>query len=448
MSELKTNVKQDGFFESQFKLAQHGTNLKTEFLAGLTTFLTMAYIIFVNPNILSNAGMDAGAVYYATIFGAILGTLCMAFAANYPFALAPGMGLNAFFAFTVVIGMGVSWQIALGLVLIEGVIFIILSVLPVREMIVNCIPMSLKSSIAAGIGLFIAFIGLQGAGLVVNDDAVLVGVGEIITGQGLIALLGLLIIGILRANKVKGALLWGILAATVIGLFNGVTPIPEKIVEIPSFANWAPVFGKLDLGGAWDGIMNGTLITALVAFLFVDMFDTAGTLVGVSTQAGYLDDEGNLPKASRALFADAIGTTGGAIFGTSTVTTYVESASGVSEGGRTGLTGLFVAAFFLLALFFKPLIGVVPAAATAPALIFVGTMMMKNAINIKWDDITEMLPAFITMIAMPLTYSIAEGIALGFILYPLMKLFTGKGKKVHWLVYLLGAIFLAKYIWV
>ncbi|WP_269467421.1 NCS2 family permease [Anoxybacter fermentans] len=449
MAEVKTNVEmKDSFLERQFKLTQNGTNVKTEFIAGLTTFLTMAYIIFVNPSILSATGMDAGAVYYATIFGAILGTLCMAFFANYPFALAPGMGLNAFFAFTVVLGMGVSWKIALGLVFIEGIIFIILSVVPIREMIVNCIPMSLKAAIAAGIGLFIAFIGLQSANIVVKNDAVLVQLGDIMSGPALIALIGLIVIGILHAYRVKGALLWGILIATVLGWVNGVTPALKGIIEWPSFTNWAPVFFKLDIAGAWNGIFSGGLLTVLIAFLFVDMFDTAGTLVGVSTQAGYLDEEGNLPKASKALLADAIGTTGGALFGTSTVTTYIESASGVSEGGRTGLTGVFVSIFFFLALFFKPLIGIIPAAATAPALIFVGTMMMKNATKIKWDDVTEMLPAFITMIAMPLTYSIAEGIALGFISYPLLKLLTGKGKEVHWLVYVLGVIFLVKYIWV
>lgn len=452
MAELKTNVEaKESFVEKQFRLKQNGTTVRKEFVAGLTTFLTMAYIIFVNPRILSATGMDAGAVYFATIFGAILGTLCMAFTANYPFALAPGMGLNAFFAFTVVLGMGVSWQVALGLVFIEGVIFIILSILPIREMIVNCIPMTLKASIAAGIGLFIAFIGLQNAGIVVNDDAVLVGLGNIRSGAPLIALIGLIVTGILQAKKVKGSLLWGILIATAIGWFNGVTPALQwnlgQFLEWPSFSSWAPVFGKLDIAGAWNGLFSGGLLTVLIAFLFVDMFDTAGTLVGVSTQAGYLDDEGNLPKASQALLADAIGTTGGALFGTSTVTTYVESASGVSEGGRTGLTGVFVSILFFAALFFKPLIGVIPAAATAPALIIVGTMMMRNVMKIDWDDFSEVLPAFITMLAMPLTYSISEGIALGFISYPLIKLFTGKGKDVHWLVYVLGLIFLAKYIW-
>lgn len=459
MAEVKTSVEvENSFFQRNFRLAENKTTVSKELFAGLTTFLTMAYIIFVNPSILSATGMNANAIFYATIFGSILGTLCMALLTNYPFALAPGMGLNAFFAFTVVLGMGVSWQVALGLVFIEGIIFIILSILPIREMIVNCIPMSLKASIAAGIGLFIAFIGLQGAGIVANDEVVLLKLGNIMSGSGLIALIGLLITGILYAYKVKGALLLGILLSTIAGWFNGVTPIPagyeqglwatiKGLVEVPSFSNWAPVFFKLDIAGAWQGIFSGSLVAVLIAFLFVDMFDTAGTLVGVSTQTGYIDKDGNLPKASRALLADAVGTTSGALFGTSTVTTYVESAAGVSEGGRTGLTGIFVSLFFLLALFFRPLIGLITPAATAPALIIVGTMMLKNITKVDWEDFTEVLPAFITMIAMPLTYSISEGIALGFISYPIIKLATGKGKKVHWLVYVLGLAFLAKYIW-
>lgn len=459
MAEVNTNLAgQNSFFERNFKLTENKTTVSKELIAGLTTFLTMAYIIFVNPSILSATGMDVNAIFYATIFGSILGTLCMALLTNYPFALAPGMGLNAFFAFTVVLGMGISWQVALGLIFIEGIIFIILSILPIREMIVNCIPMSLKASIAAGIGLFIAFIGLKNAGIVVNDEATLLKIGEIMSGPALIALIGLLITGIFYAYRVKGALLWGVLLTTIAGWFNGVTPVPEgygqgfwalikSFVEVPSFNNWAPVFFQLDIAGAWQGILSGSLVAVLIAFLFVDMFDTAGTLVGVSTQTGYLDKDGNLPKASRALLADAVGTTGGALFGTSTVTTYIESAAGVSEGGRTGLTGIFVSLFFLLALFFRPLIGLITGAATAPALIIVGTMMLKNITKVDWEDYTEILPAFVTMIAMPLTFSISDGIALGFISYPIVKLATGKGKQVHWLVYVLGLAFLAKYIW-
>ncbi|MFW5991623.1 MAG: NCS2 family permease [Halanaerobiaceae bacterium] len=430
--------------ENLFNLKENGTDVRTEVLAGFTTFMTMAYIIFVNPQILSEAGMPLEGVFVATIAGIILGTLCMAFFTNYPFALASGMGLNAFFAYSVVIGMGVQWQVALGIVFVEGIIFIILSMLPVRKMIVNAIPMGLKTGISAGIGLFIAFIGLQNAGIVVDDPATLVALGNIISGAGLVALVGLVITGVLYALKIKGALLWGILLATAFGWINGVTPPLEGIVAAPKMAEWSTVLFKLDIAGAFQLSTVGVL----VSFLFVDMFDTAGTLVGVSQHAGYLDEEGNLPKASRALLADAVGTAGGALFGTSTVTTYVESASGVAEGGRTGLVGVVVSVLFFLALFFKPLIGIVPAAATAPALIVVGTMMMSNITKIDWDDFTEVLPAFVTIIAMPLTYSIANGIALGFIVYPLVKLLTGRGEKVHWLVYVLGILFLSYFIWV
>lgn len=430
------------FLERTFRLGEHGTDVKTEVVAGVTTFMTMAYIIFVNPSILSAAGMDKGAVFIATIFGAILGTLAMAFLANYPFALASGMGLNAFFAFSIVLGRGVSWQAALGLVFVEGIIFIILSVTPVREMIVNSIPMGLKAAIGAGIGLFIAFIGLQSAGIVVKSDATLVTMGNIFSGPALVAILGLAITGWLYAKRVKGALLWGILITTVIGTFNGVTSNFQGIIDIPSFEDWAPVFFKLDITAAFDL----SLIGALFAFLFVDMFDTAGTLVGVSTQAGFLDEEGNLPKASKALLADAIGTAGGALFGTSTVTTYIESSAGVAEGGRTGLTSVVVAVLFFLALFFKPLVGLIPAAATAPVLIIVGTLMLQNITKIDWKDYTEVLPAFMTMLAMPLTYSIANGIALGFIFYPFIKLVSGRGKDVHWLVYTLGIVFILKFV--
>ena len=433
------------FLEEKFKLSENNTNVKTELIAGFTTFLTMAYIIFVNPTILSDAGMPWNGVFVATIMGIILGTVCMSLLTNYPFALASGMGLNAFFAYSVVIGMGVSWQIALGIVFLEGVLFIVLSVTPVREMIVNCIPMGLKASISAGIGLFIAFIGLQNAGLVVKNEATLVSIGDVFNGTGLVALSGLVIMGVLHTLKVKGSILWGILGATLIGYFPGlgVTPPFEGIFALPSFSDWSSVLFKLDIGGA----LNLTLLTVIFSFLFVDLFDTAGTLVGVSTQAGYLDKDGNLPKASRALLADAIGTTGGAIFGTSTVTTYIESASGVSEGGRTGLTGIVVAFLFLLSLFFRPLVGIVPGAATAPALIVVGTMMIRNILSIQWEDFSEALPAFICLISIPLTYSIANGIALGFITYPLIKLLSGKGKQVHALIYILGILFAVKFIW-
>ena len=433
------------FLEKKFQLSENGTDTKTEIIAGFTTFMTMAYIIFVNPTILSDAGMPWNGVFIATIMGIVLGTVCMALLTNYPFALASGMGLNAFFAYSVVIGMGVSWQVALGIIFLEGVLFIILSVTPIREMVINCIPMGLKASISAGIGLFIAFIGLQNAGLVVRDEATLVAIGDVFSGTGLVAIAGLVIMGVLHTLKVKGSILWGILGATIIGYLPGlnVTPPFQGLFAVPQFSDWSGVLFKLDIVGALDI----TLIAVIFSFLFVDIFDTAGTLVGVSTQAGYLDKDGNLPKASKALLADAIGTTGGAIFGTSTVTTYIESASGVSEGGRTGLTGIVVAILFFLSLFLRPLVGIVPGAATAPALIVVGTMMMHNILSIKWDDFSEALPAFVCLIAIPLTYSIANGIALGFITYPLIKLLSGKGKEVHGLVYILGILFVIKFIW-
>lgn len=386
--------------------------------------------------------MPFNGVFIATIAGAILGTVMMALLTNYPFALASGMGLNAFFTYSVVIGMGISWQTALGIVFIEGIIFIILSVTPVREMIVNFMPMGLKTGISCGIGLFIAFIGLQNAGIVIADSATLVKMGDIFSGPALIAILGLIITGILHALKVKGALLIGIVASTVLGLFNGVTPIPQGMVALPRMADWNQVLFQLDLKSAF----NFSMIGVIISFLFVDIFDTAGTLIGVSQQAGYLEEDGSLPKADKALLADAIATAGGALFGTSTVTTYVESSAGVAEGGRTGLTGIVVAILFFLSLFFQPLVAIVPGAATAPALIIVGVMMLANIRYIKWDDFTEVLPAFVTMIAMPLTYSISNGIALGFITYPIIKLFTGKGKEVHWLVYTLCALFIVYFI--
>jgi len=430
--------------ENFFKLKENGTNVKTEFMAGLTTFMTMAYIIFVNPSILADAGMPFEGVFIATIMGAVLGTLCMAFITNYPFALASGMGLNAFFAYTLVGQMGLSWQVALGLVLLEGILFIIISIFPIREMIVNSIPMSIKTGISAGIGLFIAFLGLKNAGIIVDDPATFLAMGDILSGPALIALLGLIITGILHARKVRGAILYGIIISTILGWFNGVTPPLNGIVALPSMKDWSTVLFKLDLRGA---LQIGT-ITAMISLLFVDIFDTAGTLVGVAQHADYLDEKGNLPKAGGALLADAIGTTGGALFGTSTVTTYVESAAGVGAGGRTGLTGVFVSLFFLLALFFRPIVGLVPSAATAPALIIVGTMMITNITKLDWNDFTEVLPAFVTMIFMPFTTSIANGIALGFIVYPLVKLFTGKGKEVHWLVYTLAALFVFYFIFI
>ncbi len=431
-----------GILENLFKLSENNTDVKTEFIAGVTTFMTMAYIIFVNPDILTAAGMPFEGVFIATIAGIILGTLAMAFLTNYPFALASGMGLNAFFAFSVVEGMGVAWQVALGIIFVEGILFIVLSVSNVRKKLVNGIPMSLKIGIAAGIGLFIAFIGFQNAGYAVPYEGTGVEFGEFLTGDSLVATVGLVVAGILYALKIKGALLIAILAATIFGFIPGVTPFPDAIVQLPRMGDWNQVFFELDLAAVFDA----GLIAVILSFLFVDLFDTAGTLVGLSAQAGYLDEDGNLPKANRALLADAIGTTGGALFGTSTVTTYIESASGIEEGGRTGLTGIFVALLFFLSLFFMPIVGMVPSAATAPALIIVGVMMTSNVVDLDWDDYTEIIPAFLAMVTMPFAYSISHGIAVGFVVYPVIKLFTGRKEETNVLTWVLFVVFVLYFI--
>ncbi|MGM0502746.1 MAG: NCS2 family permease [Bacillota bacterium] len=427
---------------SVFALEEHNTDVKTEVVAGITTFMTMAYIIFVNPGIVSETGMPFDAVMIATAMSAAFATLCMAFLANYPFALAPGMGLNAYFTYTVVLGMGLSWEEALGAVFISGVIFLILTLTKVRQTIINSMPLTLKASVSAGIGLFIAFIGMQNAGLVINSDATLVTLGNLTEPSAILAIVGLIITGLLMAKDFKGSILLGIIITTALGIPFGVTEVPSAIVEMPSFSTWAPVVFKADISGA----LNAGILTIVFAFLFVDLFDTAGTLVGVSHQAGFLDEDGNLPKADKALLADSIGTIGGSMMGTPTVTTYVESASGVAQGGRTGLTGVVVALCFLASIFFTPIISIVPAAATAPALIIVGSIMLENVTEIHWDNIAEALPGFVTIIAMPFTYSIATGISLGFILYPIMKFFHGEGDDVHWVINILGLLFILKYI--
>ncbi|RKD31678.1 NCS2 family permease [Thermohalobacter berrensis] len=422
-----------------FRLRENGTNVKTEVIAGLTTFMTMAYILVVNPLILSETGMDKGAVFTATAVSSFVAILVMAFYANYPFALAPGMGLNAFFAFTVVIGMEYSFQFALTAVLLEGIIFLILTFLNVREAILNCIPINIKHAVSVGIGLFIAFIGLVNAGLVVNNDATLVGLGDITSPATLLALIGLIITGILLAKKVKGALLIGIIITTIIGIPLGVTPMPNGFISPPP--SLKPIAFKFV---GFDQIFSINMLIVLFTFLFVDMFDTIGTLIGVASKADMLDKDGNLPKAKEALFADALGTTVGACLGTSTVTTYVESASGVAEGGRTGLTSLITGLLFLLALFFAPIFTIVPSAATAPALILVGLFMMSPILKINLEDFTEAIPAFLTIIMMPLTYSIAEGLVFGVLSYVLLKLLTGRGKEPSPLMYGLAVLFVIK----
>ena len=429
-------------FERLFHLKENKTTVRTEIVAGLTTFMTMAYIIFVNPNIVKATGMDAQGVLIATIISSAFATLLMAFISNYPFALAPGMGLNAYFTYTVVLGMGWTWQQALGAVFVSGIIFLLLTLTKVRETVINGIPNSLKSAIGAGIGLFIAFIGLVNAKIVVANPATLVGLGKLTDPVVDMAIFGLILSAVLLAKKVPGALLISIVATTVLGMVFKLVEVPHSLISVPDFKPWMNVVGHLDIMGA----VNKGLLTVIMSFFLVDFFDNAGTLVAVSQQAGLLDKKGELPRAGRALLSDSIATISGSFFGTPTVTTYIESASGVAAGGRTGLTGVTVAVLFLLALFFTPIIAIVPAAATAPALIIVGAMMMRNVINIDWNDFTDAIPAFITIITMPLTYSIATGISTGFVVYPVVKLLTGKGKQVHWISYVLGVIFILRFI--
>ncbi len=421
-----------------FKVGKH--KIQTEIIAGITTFMTMAYILAVNPDILSATGMDKQALFTATALSAIVGTLIMSLVAKLPFALAPGMGLNAFFAFTVVLSMGYKWEFALTAVFIEGLIFIALTAFNIRELIVNAIPKNLKHAVSVGIGLFIAFIGLQNAGIVVNNDAVLVGLGDMLSPNVWVGFFGIFIIAVLLVRKVKGALLIGILSSTVLALILGVTSLPDGgIVSAPPSV--APIFFKFD----FSNVFSLDMLIVLFTFLFVDMFDTVGTLVGVSDKADMLSKDGKVPRVKQALFADAIGTTFGAIVGTSTVTTYVESAAGVAEGGRTGLTSFTVAIMFELALFFAPLFIMIPAAATAPALFMVGLFMISPILKIDLNDFTEAIPAFLTIIMMPLTYSIAEGITFGMLSYVVLKMLTGKFKDLSVIMYILAALFILKF---
>ncbi len=427
-------------FEKYFQLKKNQTNVRTEVVAGVTTFLTMAYILVVNPSILARAGMDNGAVFTATALSALLGTLIMALYAKLPIAMAPGMGLNAFFAFTVVLSMGYSWEFALTAVFLEGVLFIILTLFNVRELIVDAIPLSQKHAISVGIGLFIAFIGLQDAGIIVHDKATLVTLGNLGSPAAIICIFGLVLSSILLTLRVKGALLIGIFASTILALFMGKAAMPHgSLIQSPP--SLAPTFLKFE----WTHVLSGDMAIVLFTFLFVDLFDTIGTLVGVASQAGMLDEKGRFPNVKKALMADAISTTAGAMLGTSTNTAYIESAAGVAEGGRTGLTTLVVSVLFVLSLFLAPLFLMVPTAATAPVLILVGTFMMKPVTKIPFSDYTENIPAFLAIIMMPLTYSIAEGIAFGMISYVLLKATTGRHKEVTPVMYVLAALFLLKF---
>lgn len=456
--------------EKLFHLKENNTTIKTEILAGITSFMTMAYILAVNPSILAAAGMDQGAVFTATALASLLGTLCMALFANYPFALAPGMGLNAYFAYTVVIGMGYSWQTALTAVFVEGVIFIILSVTNVREAIFNAIPANLKVAVSVGIGLFIAFIGLQNAKIVIGGSTLVQlfsvakynevnGVNATFNDVGitvLLAIIGVIITAILVVKNVKGNILWGILITWVLGIICQLTGVYVPNAELgfynllPDFSNGisipslAPVFCKMN----FSGILSLNFIVVIFSFLFVDLFDTIGTLIGVSSKAGMLDENGKLPRIKGALLADAVATTAGAALGTSTTTTFVESASGVSEGGRTGLTSVTTAVLFGLSLLLSPIFLAIPSFATAPALIIVGFYMLTNVVNIDFSDYSEAIPCFICIIAMAFFYSISEGIAMGVISYVAINLITGKvkEKKISILMYILAVLFILKYI--
>lgn len=433
-------VASDGFLERRFKLSQNGTDARTEILAGITTFMTMAYILMVNPGMLSETGMDWGGVFTATALSAAIATLMMGLLANYPFALAPGMGLNAFFTYTVVFGMSKSWQFALTAVFLEGIIFIILSLFQVREAIFNAIPMNLKKAVSVGIGLFIALIGFVNAGIVETGDGTILGLGNIVSRGPILAIIGLIIMGVLLAKNVKGALLIGIILTTIIGIPMGITPMPEGVFRLP------PSVRDVAFQFEWSNIFTMDMLIVLFTFLFVDIFDTVGTLVGVASKADMLDEKGQLPKVRQALLSDAVGTVVGACLGTSTVTTYVESASGVADGGRTGLTAVSTAVMFLLALFFSPLFAIIPSQATAPALIIVGLFMMSPIKEIDLDDFTEAIPAFLTIVMMPFAYSIAEGIVFGMISYVVLKLITGKHKDISVIMYILAALFILKYI--
>ena len=451
--------------EKFFHLKENHTDAKTEVMAGITTFMTMAYILAVNPNILSAAGMDAKAVLIATSLAAFVGTMLMAFLANYPFALAPGMGLNAYFAYTVVLSMGYSWQMALLAVFVEGIVFIVLSLTSVREAIFNAIPLTLKSAVSVGIGLFVAFVGLQNAKLIVNSDSTLltyqhfkgetfhsVGIGALLT------LIGVLLIAVMLIKNVKGAILYGIILTWVLGIICELTGIYVPDAEAGMYSVIPTAFVSFDfssLGNTFGQVFNldftnfniGNFIVVMFAFLFVDLFDTLGTLIGVASKADMLDEEGKLPRIKGALLADAIATSAGAVLGTST-TTYVESASGVTEGGRTGLTAATTAVLFLLASIFSPLFLTIPSFATAPALIVVGFYMMGAVAKINFDDMTDAIPAFLTILVMPLAYSISEGIAIGVVSWTLINLLSGKAKekKITPLMYVLTVLFILKYI--
>ena len=443
MQAIKTSNK--GFLERVFRLSECNTNVKTEIIAGITTFMTMAYILVVNVNILGETGMDRGAVFTATAISAFIGCLAMGILANYPIALAPGMGLNAFFAYTVVLGMGHTWQFALCAVLIEGIIFIILTATNVREKIINCIPPVLKHAVTAGIGLFIAFIGLSNAGLVVNGSTILA-LGNVKDPLVILTIVGIIISGILIAKNVKGAFLISMLCISAIGMLLGLVDAPYAVIshDIPSIK---PLFLQA-LTVPTNDIFSLQMLVIVITFLFVDLFDTVGCLVGVASKGNLLDEDGKLPRVKGALFADAIATTSGALLGTSTVTSYVESTAGIGEGGKTGLTAITTGVLFLLSLLFAPLFTSIPTQATSPVLIIVGVMMASSLKEIDFNDFTNAIPAFLTVVMMPFAYSIADGIIFGIISFTILKLSTGKKKEVNMYLIVLSILFMLKFIFI
>ena len=440
-----TKISNRGFLERVFRLSEYNTNVKTEIIAGITTFMTMAYILVVNVNILGETGMDRGAVFTATAISAFIGCLAMGILANYPIALAPGMGLNAFFAYTVVLGMGHTWQFALCAVLIEGIIFIILTATNVREKIINCIPPVLKHAVTAGIGLFIAFIGLSNAGLVVNGSTILA-LGNVKDPLVILTIVGIIISGILIAKNVKGAFLISMLCISAIGMLLGLVDAPYAVIshDIPSIK---PLFLQA-LTVPTNDIFSLQMLVIVITFLFVDLFDTVGCLVGVASKGNLLDEDGKLPRVKGALFADAIATTSGALLGTSTVTSYVESTAGIGEGGKTGLTAITTGVLFLLSLLFAPLFTSIPTQATSPVLIIVGVMMASSLKEIDFNDFTNAIPAFLTVVMMPFAYSIADGIIFGIISFTILKLSTGKKKEVNMYLIVLSILFMLKFIFI
>ena len=426
--------------EKLFHLSKNKTTVKTEILAGVTTFFTMAYILVVNPDILSQSGMDKSAVFTATALASCIGTLIMAFVANYPFGMAPGMGLNALFTFTICLGMGFSWQTALAASLIEGLIFLALNLFKVRQAIIDSVPENLKHAISIGIGFFIAFIGLQGAKIIVPNPATLVGLGDVKSIPVLLAFVGVVLIGILYHKNVKGSFLIGMLAVYGLGIVFGVAQLPSGVVSLPPSV--APVFMKFDFKSA----MVIGIIPAIMTMLFIDIFDSIGTLIGLASKAGYLDEKGNVLGADKVLTADAVGSTIGACLGTSTPVAYIESASGIAEGGRTGLAGVTIAGLFFLSLFFSPILTVIPSFATAPVLIVLGLLMMEPITKVDFSDFTEGLPVFLTLILTLLTYSITDGLAFGFISFVLLKVFTGKAKEVPKSMYVISILFILMFV--